>query len=364
MIKKILLFISLLLILLVGFAYWFVNLLPGLPNQTELKATRPEQLAYLVNKVDEKRGKILAVVTSTSVMGNSGKATGYELTELSRAYYVFSANGFEVDIASPLGGKPPVVLDDDDMGHYDYAFLNDVEAQQKANNTLPIDQVDPNEYQAVYFVGGKGAMYDFPDNKAIQALIQHHHENGKVISAVCHGPAALVNATDSDGHPIIANKRVSSFTNSEELLLIPEAKEIFPFLLQDKLTDQGANFIAGPDYLNQVSHDGNIITGQNPWSVWQLTETVIRQLGYQPIERKVTPNERSVNILLTYEKKGLAAAKTHLEDLVVNQGIEIDRIQLAMYSVVAAMGFELSKFSDLTRLLSFAKDLDEKANSI
>ena len=102
--------------------------------------------------------QILAVVTSTDVMGASGKTTGYELTELARAYYVFEANGFEVDIASPLGGQPPVVIDGDDMKQFDFAFLNDPVAQNKVSHSIAVADVDPQDYEAVYFVGGKGAM--------------------------------------------------------------------------------------------------------------------------------------------------------------------------------------------------------------
>ncbi|MEQ8803166.1 MAG: type 1 glutamine amidotransferase domain-containing protein, partial [Haliea sp.] len=98
-------------------------------------------------------------MTSTGEMGESGKRTGYELTELSRAYYVFTANGFTVDIASPDGGQPPVVIDDDDMGEFDYAFLNDPVARSKVINSTAVASINPEEYAAVYFVGGKGAMW-------------------------------------------------------------------------------------------------------------------------------------------------------------------------------------------------------------
>ena len=359
MFKKIFIGLLVLIISFAGFFYWFINLLPKLPDQAALKTTTPSQLTYLQGRVNESRGKILAVVTSASEMGSSGKTTGYELTELSRAYYVFEANGFEVDIASPKGGKPPVVLDDDDMAEFDYAFLNDNDAQQKATNTLKLSTINPSDYEAVYFVGGKGAMFDFPDNESIKQLVNHLYQNNKVISAVCHGPAALVNVVDESGIPIIKNKRVSAFTNSEELLLIPDAEEIFPFLLQTKLESNGAKFVEGPNYLNQISHDENIITGQNPWSVWSLTEAVIKQLGYAPIPRTITPNERSIEVLLTFENSGLEEAKKHLYDLVINQKVEVDRILLAMHSIVAVMDFELSKSTQLIQLVSYAKSLQQ-----
>lgn len=258
-----------LIILLVSFGFWFFSLLPIDEIKERLKTLETssvDSLPYLSEDVIPNRGKILAVVTSSNTMGDSGKSTGYELTELSRAYYVFQANGFEVDIASPLGGKPPVVIDDDDMGEFDFAFLNDSIAQYKTAHTIAMNDVDVDAYQGVFFVGGKGAMFDFPDNMAIQSLVRNYHQSGKVIGAVCHGPAALVNVTLDNGRPLIENKKVSGFTNKEELLLIPEAKSIFPFLLQDKLAAQGAQFNEGAMYLEKISHDENLITGQNPWS--------------------------------------------------------------------------------------------------
>ena len=168
-------FLSLILILFC-FGLWFKSLLP--PKQIGLENSLAQHLPYLSENKVTKRGKILAVVTSTDKMGASEKATGYELTELSRAYYVFEANGFEVDIASRLGGKPPVIIDD--MGAYDYAFLNDSVAQYKTSHTIAIQDVNPKEYEAVFFAGGKGAMFDFPDNKAIQAIVREYYQSNKV----------------------------------------------------------------------------------------------------------------------------------------------------------------------------------------
>jgi putative intracellular protease/amidase len=137
------------------------------------------------------------------------------------------------------------VIDDDDMAEFDYAFLNDPIAQKKAQNTLAMKDVNPSEYEAIYLVGGKGAMFDFPNNKYIQQTVRELYESGKTVAAICHGPAALVNVKLSDGSALIANKTVSSFTNDEEFYLIPNAEEIFPFLLESKLREQEANIILG-----------------------------------------------------------------------------------------------------------------------
>ena len=345
-----------LIIVLVAFVFWLRSLIPANANFQDLTITMPQDLIYLSQGVKEHRGKILAVVTSTDVMGTSGKETGYELTELARAYYVFEANGFEVDIASPKGGQPPVVIDGDDMGKFDFAFLNDVVAQKKVDSSIAIADVDSSQYQAVYFVGGKGAMFDFPENAAIKSLVRDYYQSGKVVGAVCHGPAALVNVILDDGSPLLANKTVSSFTNDEELLLIPDAKEVFPFLLQNKLIEQGASFDAGHVYLDNMVQDGNLITGQNPWSVWSVAESMIEQLGYHPVKRQITAEENTINIILTYEDEGIQQAKVKITSMLSNQEQSFDRILLVVHTMVYAMQWELGKSIDMLRLLSFADD--------
>lgn len=356
-VKWFLIVLSSLIVIVVSFGFWFMSLIPSFEGHSKLKETMAKDLPYLTSAVKQKRGKVLAVVTSTDIMGSSDKSTGYELTELSRAYYVFLANGFEVDVASPLGGNPPVIIDGDDMGIFDYAFMNDVVAQDKIKNSLKIDDVVAEDYEAVYFVGGKGAMFDFPENAKIQSIVQQYYQSGKVIGAVCHGPAALVNVTLDDGSPLLANKTVSSFTNKEELLLIPEAASIFPFLLQDKLTSQGARFSAGDLYLEKVSHDGNLLTGQNPWSTWALAEAMIKQMGYTPKERKITSEENTISILSTYETKGYEEAKLEIEKFLFHQQKPIDRTLLAMHAVVAAMQWKVGKFYNLLGLASYAKSI-------
>jgi len=335
------------------FGFWFISLLPE-PKQTreELKATTTLDLPYLTNTVPI-RGKILAVVTSSEQMGNSGKSTGYELTELARPYYVFQSNGFEVDVASPMGGEPPIVIDEDDMKGYDYAFLNDVTAQKKVKNSIAIQAVNPEDYVAIYFVGGKGAMFDFPQNPHIKAIVRDYYESGKVIGAVCHGPAALVNVTLSNGNSLLQNKTVSGFTNEEELLLISDAREIFPFLLQEKLEENGAKFNEGTMYLNTVSRDGNIVTGQNPWSTWTVAESIVEQLGYTPISRPITAEENMVQVLMRYESEGYSEAKTLIHQY-SNAESPMDRELLAVHSLLAVYQLKLVKFVNLLRLLKYS----------
>lgn len=358
--KKVIKWLSIVFISLVvslfGFGYWFMSLLdPVDPAAVNVENTRPGDLSYISEKQPAHRGKILAVVTSCEVMGESKKSTGYELTELARAYYVFVANGFEVEVASPRGGNPQVVIDDDDMGAFDFAFLNDSLAQKKVSNTIAIKDVRSEDYDAVYFVGGKGAMFDFPQNKDIQSIVGEYYEAGKVVSAVCHGPAALVNVRLSDGSYLLKGKTVSGFTNKEELFLIKDARAIFPFLLQEKLIEKGATFNEGKMYLEQVSEDGNLITGQNPWSTWATAEAVVKQLGYEPKPRRKTGEENSVTVLNILENHGHDEARAAITNLSKTKEFPLNRELLAIHSIVAAMHWDLVKAIKIVRLLHHAK---------
>ncbi len=334
------------------FGYWFIGLIKNDREFTKgVESTLPTEISYLAEDSVPYRGKILAVVTSHSIMGNTNKPTGYELSELARAYYVFTANGFEVEIASPKGGNAPVVIDDDDMWKFDYAFINDTTAQRKIKHTIPLSEVNAEQYQAVYFVGGKGAMYDFPENAIIQSLVAQYYETGKVIGAVCHGPAALVNVTLNSGSSLLEGKTASGFTNTEELFLIPDAPEVFPFMLQDRLVEQGAKFNEGFMYLENVVVDGNLITGQNPWSAWALAEAMVEQLGFTPKPRLKTPEENAVAVLIKYEYSGYDAALSELSKSLA-EGKLIQRELIAVHSILAAMQFDLGKTVNLIKLLT------------
>lgn len=348
-----------LIIAAVGFGFWFMSLIKPVETVVRnIETTTPGDLAYLTADSVPNRGKILAVVTSCETLGDSGKRTGYELTELSRAYYVFVANGFEVDIASPLGGQPAVVIDGDDMGIYDYAFLNDITAQRKVSSTIAMEDVRSEDYEAVYFVGGKGTMFDFPENKHIQALVRQYYDSGKVIGAVCHGPAALLNVTVGDGRHLLTNRRISGFTNEEELFLIPDAADVFPFLLQDELIEKGARFDEGPMYLENVVQDENLVTGQNPWSTWKVAEMMIRQMEYEPKKREKTTEENSVQILNTYAMYGYGEAREQMDLFYLKKKGLMNRELLAVHSIVAAMQWDIGKAVGLIRLLAYAKSVE------
>ena len=349
-----------LILLIFGFGWWFMSLIPKKEERVDVTNTQISELPYVTENIPANRGKVLAVVTSTGTMGTSGKRTGYELTELSRAYYVFKANGFEVDIASPKGGEPSVVIDDEDMGAYDFAFLNDSIAQYKVKHTIAVAKVNPIDYEAVFFVGGKGAMFDFPNNQAIQAIVRELYQSDRVVGAVCHGPAALVNVRLDNGHHLLEDKIVSSFTNDEELFLIPEAKTIFPFLLQSELEAKGATFSKGATYLEHISRERNLVTGQNPWSTWKMAETMIQEMGYTPKYRKLTAEENAVEVLMTYGSQGSSSAKNLISNMYEERELEVERMLIAKHSIIAAMRGNIGRFFGLVRLTSYTKKVAEQ----
>jgi hypothetical protein len=185
--------------------------------------------------------------------------------------------------------------------------------------------------------------------------VQQYYESNKVVGAVCHGPAALVNVALNNGRPLLENKTVSGFTNKEELLLISDAKSIFPFLLQDKMIAQGAQFVEGEMYLDQVSHDTNLITGQNPWSTWTVAENMIKQLGHIPKKRRITGEENAVQILDVYQSEGSKAAKHLIKQMMITDKKQVDRVLIAKHSLVAAMQGKIGDFFSLLGLTSYAK---------
>lgn len=331
-------------VLLLGLGGWAY--VESLDLETEPRgnpAATAADLPFVQAGVRERRGRVLAVLTSTARFDQGRRKGGYELTELSRAYWVFVANGYEVDLASPAGGEPPQVLDDG-LVDADHAFLNDPDAKAKLAATLALADVDASRYDAVYFVGGKGAMFDFPGNQDIARILREIEPRG-VIGAVCHGPAALLDVRLADGRPLLQGRRVTGFTNDEELFLIEQAREVFPFLLQDALARQSAGFVEGPMYLDNTVVDGRLVTGQNPWSTWSVAEAMVRALGHEPVPRAPTREETSVELLAAYHAAGIGPALA-LKD----QRPPASKHLLLMHALVAAMQWRLGEAWDLQRL--------------
>ena len=207
--------------------------------------------------------KILFVVTSHNVKGSTGQPTGFYLSEVSHPWEALQAAGLEIDFVSPKGGKAPVDgLNLNDTANK--AFWENTVCRQKVENTMKPSEVKPDDYVAIHFAGGHGTMWDFADNAEIAAIAAKIYENNGVVSAVCHGPAGLVNIKLSDGSYLVAGKKVNAFTNEEEIAV--KLENVVPFMLETKLIERGAIFEKAGLWQEKVVVDGRLITGQNPTS--------------------------------------------------------------------------------------------------
>jgi len=221
--------------------------------------------------------KILLAVSSHDVLGDTGNRTGYSVSEAAHPYRVFTSAGHEVDFVSVRGGEPPaVVFDGEEDDPEVVAFLGDEAVRAKLAATPPASQVRSTEYSAIFYAGGHGAMWDFPGSPDLARLAVEIYEQGGVVSAVCHGPAGLVNLQLSDGSYLVDGKRVSSFTNEEEQSL--GLVDVMPFLLEDRLKKRGALHTKAANYISHTENDDRLITGQNPASAAPVAELVVDEL--------------------------------------------------------------------------------------
>ena len=221
--------------------------------------------------------KVLCVVTSNDVKGDTGILTGFWLSELTHPMAKLEEAGIKTDIASIKGGKPPIDKDSLDMtDEINKKYWNDEDFQRKYNNTFKLSDVNAENYDAIFFAGGHGVMWDFPDSDDIQRITSEIYENGGIVSAVCHGPAALVNVKLSNDSYFVKDKKLTSFTNGEEEEV--QATNIVPFLLESKLIEHGAKYEAAANWSNHVIVDGRLITGQNPASAASVGEEIVKLL--------------------------------------------------------------------------------------
>jgi len=219
--------------------------------------------------------KILMVLTSHAKLGNTGDRTGFWLEEFAAPYYAFVDAGAEVTLASPNGGQPPLdpKSDAEDAQTEDTRrFKADRAAQQQLAHTYTLADVDAADFDAVFYPGGHGPMWDLAENVDSQALIRAFVEGGKPVGAVCHAPAALTGVRTDNGY-LTAGKRVTGFTNEEEEAV--GLTDVVPFLLENRLKQRGAQFRRGDAWAPHVEVDGLLVTGQNPASSAPAAEALI-----------------------------------------------------------------------------------------
>jgi len=224
--------------------------------------------------------KILMVLTSHDQLGNTGQKTGFWLEEFTSPYYVFKDAKADITLASPKGGQPPLDPKSDEPDFQTDAterFKRDTEAQAELANTSKLSDVSADDYDAVFYPGGHGPLWDLAEDQNSISLIETMYASGKPVAAVCHAPAVLCNANAKDGSPLIKGKSVTGFSNTEEDAV--QLTDVVPFLLEDKLKTKGANYSKADDWHPYATTDSNLITGQNPQSSALVAQAVLERLG-------------------------------------------------------------------------------------
>lgn len=222
---------------------------------------------------------ILMVLTSHAELGDTGRKTGFWLEEFAAPYYVFKDAGATLTLASPLGGQPPLDPSSDapDAQTADTArFKADPAAQAALASTVRLSTVKAVDFDAAFYPGGHGPLWDLAEDTTSIALIDALHAAGKPVAAVCHAPAVLRHARSPDGSPLVQGKRVTGFSNSEERAA--GLSEVVPFLVQDMLVEAGGRYTCVPDWQPHVLTDGTLITGQNPASSAPAAHALLARL--------------------------------------------------------------------------------------
>lgn len=225
--------------------------------------------------------KILFITTSHQHLGNTGRQTGVWTEEIAIPYFTFIDAGYQVDIASPKGGAVPFdpnSIKPIGQNHPTLErFLTDPMAQQKVQQTLRVEHMDVATYDAVFFPGGHGAMWDLPEDAGVTRAVERAFVANKIIGGVCHGVAGLVSAKTPAGHPIVSGRRINSFTNEEENAA--GLSEVVPFLLETRLRELGGCFEKASNWVSFAVQDGLLITGQNPASSIRVAELILHSLS-------------------------------------------------------------------------------------
>jgi len=223
--------------------------------------------------------KVLMVLTSHEELGSTGKKTGFWLEEFAAPYYVFKDSGAEITLASPKGGQPPLdpkSAEKDSQTAATERFRADKEAQTALAHTVKLSEISPAGYDALFYPGGHGPLWDLAEDKNSIALIEAMYAQGKPVSAVCHAPGAFRHARSPDGSPLVQGKSVTGFSNSEETAV--GLTDVVPFLVEAELQKNSGNYFKGADWQSYVVRDGNLITGQNPASSEAAAKAVLAEL--------------------------------------------------------------------------------------
>lgn len=222
---------------------------------------------------------VLFVLTSHDKLGNTGEKTGFWIEEFASPYYFLTDKGVEVTLASPAGGQPPIDPTSDKPENQTEAtirFKADEALQQKLSKTHKLAAVKAEDYDAVFYPGGHGPLWDLAESEDSVKLIESFYSLEKPVSFVCHAPAALKNVRNADGEPLVKGKKVTGFTNTEEELV--KLTDVVPFLVEDMLKENGGIYSKVGDFEPYALEDGLLITGQNPASSEKVAEILLEKL--------------------------------------------------------------------------------------
>lgn len=225
--------------------------------------------------------KILMVLTSHDTLGNTGRKTGFWLEELAAPYYAFLDVNADIVLASPEGGQPPLDPKSNEPAFQTdltRRFENDAAAVALLNNTVRLDSVSTSDFDAVFYPGGHGPLWDLAEDSNSISLIEGFLAAEKPVALVCHAPGVLRHVKNQDGTPLVQGKKVTGFTNSEEEAV--GLTHVVPFLVEDMLLTNGGVYSRGDDWASYVVRDGLLITGQNPSSSSEAAKVLIASLQH------------------------------------------------------------------------------------
>ncbi len=223
--------------------------------------------------------KILFVLTSHSELGNTGEKTGFWIEEFATPYHVLEDAGAIITIASPKGGQPPVDPKSeakDAQTESTNRFYKDTDAVDKVAHSIKLSEIKLEDYDAVFYPGGHGPLWDLAEDKESITLIERFYNHQKPIAFVCHAPAALLHVKAENGEPLVKGKHLTGFSYSEEEAV--HLTKVVPFLLEDELIKLGAHYTKGADWTSYVKEDGLLITGQNPASSEAVAKLLLKVL--------------------------------------------------------------------------------------
>jgi putative intracellular protease/amidase len=224
--------------------------------------------------------KILMVLTSHDQLGDTGRKTGFWLEELAAPYYAFKDAGAEVVLASPLGGQPPLdpkSNEPDFQTDLTHRFEADAAAQAQLASTVRLDSVSQADFDTVFYPGGHGPLWDLAEDRHSIALIESFIGAGKPVALVCHAPGVLRHVKGEDGRALVAGRKVTGFTNTEEEAV--GLTQVVPFLVEDTLTSLGGRYSKGADWASYVVTDGLLVTGQNPASSAEAAQVLLSRFA-------------------------------------------------------------------------------------